>query len=219
MSLRRLWDDCSAVLFDFDGVLADSEPLYRETWNRVIHPAGPIPEEEYFRRWSFLGEGEQHLSEMGFDPDERAALRQSQKRIYGSLCAGGSVPLFPETAPLLEWVSFRKPFIIASNTESELVSAVLRHGGVAEAPVVGGEGLRHKPHPDIFLAAAGLLGFPPGRCLVVEDAWKGIEAAGRGGFPSLLVRNRNNRGLEAKASFEASGLSGILEAWRGGENP
>lgn len=217
MSLRRLWEESSAVLFDFDGVLADSEPYYRETWNTAISPAGPIPEDEYFLRWSFLGEGERHLSEMGFGPDERRALRESQKRLYGSLCMAGTVPLFPETADILAWVSRRKPCVIASNTESDLVRAVLRLGGGPEPVIVGGEGLRHKPHPDIFLVAAQRLGLPPARCLVVEDAWKGIEAASRGGFPSVLVRTANNAGMEARASSEAEGLGHLLNAWRGEE--
>jgi len=215
LSLRREWENCSAVLFDFDGVLADSEPFYRETWNMAISPAGPIGEREYYLRWSFLGQGEQHLTEMGFAPQDKERLRNRQKELYGALCRAGVIPLFREAGELLSWVVDRKPCMIASNTDSELVRAVLERGGSPVPPVVGGEGSRHKPEPDIFLRAAALLGVPPGSCLVVEDAWKGIEAARRGGFRAVLVRTPHNRGMDAGAVCEAASLANLLGDWKG----
>lgn len=215
MSLRLEWENCGAVLFDFDGVLADSEPLYRDTWNSAISPAPPICEDEYYLRWSFLGQGEQHLMEMGFSRDERDALGNRQRELYGALCLAGAVPLFPESAGILSWVSRRKPCVIASNTDSDLVRTVLERGGSQVPPIVGGEGLRHKPDPDIFLRAADLLGVPPGSCLVIEDAWKGMEAARRGGFRAILVRTPRNLGLCAGDVCEAGSLSCLFRDWKG----
>ena len=218
MSLPSLWGSCGAVIFDFDGVLADSEPFYRNTWNDVLQPAEPIPEEEYWYRWSFMGEAEQHLSEMGFSESQQRALKASQKKLYGKLCRAGAVPLFPESPALLEWVLDRKPCIIASNTDSELVSEVLQRGGAPSPPIVGGEGMKHKPFPDIFLKASDLLGFPPEECLVVEDAWKGLRAAASGGFPAILVRNQRNFRFPAVADGEANGLSDLLHQWKAGHD-
>lgn len=215
MTLHREWESCGAVLFDFDGVLADSEPFFRETWNMAISPTPPIGESEYFLRWSFLGEGEQHLTEMGFSPDDKTALRSRQKELYRALCLAGAIPLFPEAVELLSWVSGRKPCIIASNTDSDLVRAVLESAGSPVPPVVGGEGLRHKPDPDIFLRAASVLGVPPESCLVVEDAWKGIEAARRGGFNAVLVRTPHNAGFDAGAVRETNGLARLFMDWKG----
>lgn len=216
MSLRREWDNCGAVLFDFDGVLADSEPFYRETWNSAISPAKPVGESEYYLRWSFLGQGEQHLTEMGFTPEEREVLRNRQRELYRARCLSGAIPLFPDAAGLLSWVSVRKPCMIASNTDSDLVISVLERSGIPLPPVVGGEGLRHKPYPDIFLKAAGLLGVPPFSCLVVEDAWKGIEAARRGGFRAILVRTPHNSGMDAGDVREAGSLTELFREWKGG---
>lgn len=214
LSAGSLWRGSRGVLFDFDGVLADSEPLFRKTWNRVIEPCGPIPETEYFRRWSFMGEGETHLREMGFSDRDIAGLRSKQRALYSRLCSEGAVVLFPRTRELLEWVRRRKPCAIASNTDSDLVTSALSAGGIPAPTVVGGEGLRHKPHPDIFLRASSVLGIPPADCLVVEDAWKGVEAARRGGFPAVLVRTPYNAGMDAGSVPEAAGLSGLLSAWR-----
>ncbi len=217
MSLLRLWEDSDAVLFDFDGVLADSEPFYRMTWNSAIFPAGPISEREYFFRWSFMGEGDEHLAEMGFDPGARQVLRERQRGLYSALCHSGAIPLCQDAPALLEWVSVRKPCIIASNTDSDLVSTVLRTGGSLVPKVVGGEGLKHKPHPDIFQRAASVLGFKPERCLVVEDAWKGIEAARRGGFPAVLIRTPRNMGFPSGPVPESQGLEHLFKSWRGEE--
>lgn len=215
MTLRRELESCAAVLFDFDGVLADSEPFFRKTWNMAISPTPPIGEGEYFLRWSFLGEGEQHLAEMGFTPDDMEVLRRRQKELYRALCLTGAIPLFPETVGLLKWLSGRKPCIIASNTDSDLVRAVLESAKSPVPAVVGGEGLRHKPDPDIFQRAAAVLGVPPGSCLVVEDAWKGIEAARRGGFNAVLVRTPHNAGLNAGTVREAGSLALLFRDWKG----
>jgi sugar-phosphatase len=91
------------------------------------------------------------------------------------------------------------------------VERLLRAGGAPVPPVIGGEGLRPKPAPDIFLAAARHLGLPPAATLVVEDTEKGIRAARAGGFPVLLVRNRYNRPLPLAADAEVSALATLLE--------
>ena len=52
-----------------------------------------------------------------------------------------------------------------------------------DAVIDGNQITRSKPDPEVFLRAAQALGFPPARCLVVEDADAGVEAALRGGFP------------------------------------
>lgn len=215
MSLLHLWNRADAVIFDFDGVIADSEPLYRETWNRALHPGEPIPEGVYWYHWSFMGQCEGQLAEMGFSREDREALKARQKNLYRELCRTGRVPLFPEARELLGWVSPRKPWLIASNTDSELVLMILGAGGIHAPTVVGGEGLDHKPRPDIFLKAAETLALPPERCLVVEDSWKGLQAAAAGGFPAVLVRNHHNSTFPAESSGEAKGLSDLLEKWRG----
>ncbi|MDM7993275.1 MAG: HAD family phosphatase [Candidatus Fermentibacter sp.] len=203
------------LLFDFDGVIADSERLYMASWNEALAPWGvSIPEEEYFRHWTSLGEGlPGHISRHGGQGIDEARATSLQKRAYEAFCLSGAIGLMPGAAYVLEILSssvFAGRFAIASNTDSRLVEGILMRAGAPVPPVIGGESLPRKPCPDIFLAAAHAIGSPPGSTLVFEDAWKGLEAARRGGFRPVLVRAPHNAGEALDADFSLDGISGLL---------
>ncbi len=215
--LEKMWTASSGILFDFDGVLADSEPLFLRSWNTALTPWDhSIPEEEYWLYWSSLGEGlDGEIARKGLTGIDRERARACQRRTYADFCRTGAVPLFPDAPLLLQTLlakekSGGRPFCIASNTPSELVRNVLNNGGASEPRIVGGEGLRRKPAPDIFLAAASEIGTIPSETLVFEDTWKGAVAASRGGFPCIIVLNRQNASLDISAKLKINGLKDIL---------
>jgi len=204
------------LIFDFDGVLADSEPWYRRSWNDALAPWGHvIPERDYWLYWSSMGEGLEgeirRCGLRGIDPDLAAAR---QRAAYGEYCREGRIPLFPGVVELLESLSRERPdgrrFCIASNTVSDLVRTVLVEAGAPVPTIVGGEGLRPKPFPDIFLRAAESFGTAPGDALVFEDSQKGMTAAAAGGFPCVLVRNRCNRDLDISHEACLEDIGGLL---------
>ena len=214
MTVQTLWHSCSAVLFDFDGVLADSEPFYRKTWNTVLERYGhTVSEGDYWKYWSFLGEGlEGEIERHGLRIPSTSQARSLQKRLYKEYCLSGQIPLFPLASRVLQMTRACKTCAIASNTDAELVAAILSAAGGPDLPVIGGNGLRPKPFPDVFLKAAATLGVPPGNCLVLEDAMKGIKAGSSAGMPVILVRNRYNSGLDASgAACEISGLNELFD--------
>ncbi|MBD3369318.1 HAD-IA family hydrolase [Candidatus Fermentibacteria bacterium] len=206
------------VLLDFDGVLADSEPLYRKSWNQALSAYDhQVPEGEYWLYWTNRGEGlegEIRRHRLPIDTRERRQLRQTQRRIYSRLCREGAVQLFPRAPSLLRLLSRGvagiSGFAIASNTSSDLVTVILEKSEAPVPTVVGGEGLPHKPDPAIFLAAAERLGADPACSLVVEDAEKGVRAARAGGFKSCLVRNDQNRNLHIEADCEVPSLARLV---------
>lgn len=213
LSFEELWKGCEAVLFDFDGVLADSEPFYRRSWNAALEPLGhSVPEKDYWKHWSFLGEGLQgEIRRSGLIVPDEAVLRKRQKALYTGYCLKGMIPLFPLAGEVLALVMGEKRCAIASNTDESLVRTIAT-GALDPLPtVIGGDGLRSKPAPDIFLKASGILGVEPGKCLVVEDAWKGISAARAAGMRAILVRNRYNMTLEENINdLEIIGLAHLL---------
>ncbi|MCK4505461.1 MAG: HAD family phosphatase [Candidatus Aegiribacteria sp.] len=216
-NLAEAWNKCGAVLFDFDGVLADSEPFFRKSWNAALKPYGhSIPPEDYWLYWSSLGEGiegEIRRHELkNIDVDQAAS---SQRKIYEGYCRRGDIPLFPQVPELLARLSSEeeksaRSFCIASNTPSWIVKDILLYSNANVPSLVGGEGLRKKPAPDIFLLAASKLGVIPSDTLVFEDSWKGIRAADEGGFQSVLVLNNLNRGLDIKSKYVINGIGSVL---------
>ncbi len=213
----ELWKRAELLLFDFDGVLADSEPLYRRSWNEALEPWGHvIPEEDYWEHWSSRGEGlAGEIARKGLEGIDEGLAGRRQSEAYARLCREGRVPLFEGAAVLLRRLSGGsepgcRPFCIASNTDSGLVRVVLEAGGAPVPPIVGGEGLPRKPAPDIFLEAAGRMGADPRSTLVLEDSLKGALAAGKGGFRCVLVRNGLNGGMDIPCEAEVDGTEGML---------
>src|SRR6056297_258768 len=152
--LPTLLSDATHLILDFDGVVADSEPFFRSSWNHALSAVGhSVSEEDYWLFWSSLGGGlDGELSRSGLELSEvrRHRLREMQRKAYSGYCREGLVPLAPGAGELLDLLSqgdfCLEGWAIASNTDSRLVEEVLKR---AEAPlpplIVGGEGLNRKP--------------------------------------------------------------------------
>ncbi|MFO8183769.1 MAG: HAD family phosphatase [Candidatus Aegiribacteria sp.] len=217
-SLESVIRDAEAMLLDFDGVIADSEPFFRRSWNGALEPWGhSIPERDYWKFWSSLGQGlEGEIERRGLSSIDPELARRRQREIYLGFVERGMIPLFPGSVELLEaldsgagWAG--RPYCIASNTPAPLVRDILSAGGAPVPNIVGGEGLEKKPSPAIFLEAASRLGRSPRSTVVLEDSWKGIAAAEKGGFISVLVKNRYNRDLEIESMFRVDGTGTLME--------
>lgn len=214
----QVWGKASAFLFDFDGVLADSEPLFRKAWNIALEPWGhSVSSEDYWKYWSSLGEGlEGEIKRYGLKGIDIPLARKRRKDIYEGFVNDGMVPLFPRAAQLLEFLSSVKntswrPFCIASNTPCNLIRKILIKGGAPVPLIVGGDNLERKPSPEIFLRASSLLDVNPSSTLVFEDSWKGIAAAERGGFMNVLVLNNYNRKLDIVSEFVIDGIQPVID--------
>lgn len=215
--ISRFLDRTEAMLLDFDGVIADSEPFFRISWNRALEPWGhSISEGDYWKYWTSMGEGlEGEIRRKGLTSVDPETAYRRQKSAYREIVESGSIPLFPGARRLLDSLAEGdrwggRPFCIASNTPAETVRRILRNGGCTVPEVIGGEGLRKKPAPDIFLEAASRLGCSPGATMVLEDSWKGVSAADKGGFFTVLVLNRYNRDLGISSDFRIDGLEPLI---------
>jgi len=212
--LQEMISRADALLFDFDGVVADSEPFYYETYNTILGKRGhQIDREEYWEYWTCKGHGlpgEIQRHNLSFSDEEVDAIMDERRTYYSGLCQNGRIPLYAGMTRAVELlVEKGKKCAIASNSFEDDILAVLRHGGCPTPcfPVVGRrEGLRTKPKPDIFIYTAGILDCTPKKCLVVEDALKGLEAARTAGMSCALIRSPFNQ----KADF--SGADGVIQS-------
>lgn len=184
-----------AIVFDFDGVIADSEPLHLRALQDVIAPlALEISRTEYYDRYlgyddvgTFRAIGEQKGVE--FTDEDIASLIAAKSVVYQSLVAAGGV-LFAGASACIERLAPHYPLGIASGALRHEIEAILRAGaldGRFRFIVASGETLTGKPAPDPYLRAAALHGIPAGSCVAIEDSRWGIESAAAAGMRSIGI--------------------------------
>jgi len=182
-----------AVLWDMDGVLVDSASYHYRAWRETLAAAGVDLDEASFRR-TFGQRNDAILADLlGPDVSEEqvVSLGAAKERRYRALVMQeGIAPL----AGAVEWLRRLHtrgiPQAVVSSAPRANITTVLEALRVADLfqALVSGEAVRQgKPHPESFLLAARRLGLPPQRCLVVEDAPAGVEAARRAGMACLAL--------------------------------
>lgn len=183
-----------AVAFDLDGVLLDSEQTWDQARRSYVADHGGRWEPSATRAMMGMSSPEwarylhEHLG-VPESPDTisagvvdlvRAAYRQH-------------LPLLPDAADTVRAFSRRWPLGLASSSNRPVIEAVLDASGLRSAftVVVSSEEVAHgKPAPDVYLAAARLLGVAPDRCVAVEDSTNGIRAALAAATRVVAVPNR-----------------------------
>jgi len=205
-----------ALLLDFDGVIADSEPWHYEAYALAFAAHGHrLDRAEYWARFTETGLGARDEIERFSLPVTTEEIVRAKKAQYAAWCKDARIPLFDGVVATLERLA-ASPFkaSIASNSRADEIAAIFAANGAScPLPIVGRkDALRPKPAPDIFLAAASELGEPPAHCLVFEDARKGLVAALAAGMPTVIVRNPQNRAFAyPEAAAEIDGLAALLE--------
>lgn len=195
------------VVFDMDGVLVDSEPFIAEAAIRMFAEHGVTVRREDFA--PFVGAGEdRYLSgvadKYGFDLEiERDKARTYA--IYDEIVRGKLAPL-PGSRELVEEARRRNLAVaMATSADPSKVRSNLREINMPESSfdvaINGLDVARKKPHPDIYLRAAVLMGLPPRDCLVVEDAVNGVSAAKAAGARCLAVTTSFSREELAEADW------------------
>jgi beta-phosphoglucomutase len=182
-----------AVLWDLDGTLADSREYHWRSWQEAMGAEGLVVSEAQFLE-SFGQRNDTILREwLGpeAEADQIERIGENKEARYRELVeTEGIVPL-PGAA---EWVralheeGWRQAIASsAPRLNVQVMHRALGFAGFIQVLVAAEDVRRGKPDPEVFLMAAERLEVPPGRCVVVEDAEAGIEAARRGGMKSVGV--------------------------------
>jgi putative hydrolase of the HAD superfamily len=186
----------SAVLFDFDGVLVDTEWAIYQAWRRTFEGHGQhLPLEIYtrcigsdFATWS----PKTHLEELtgkAFDWHDLDARRQEE--ILKELAHEG--PMHGVSHILEALAGTGTPRAVVSSSSHRWVDGWLEKLSLAahfQTTVCRGDAPQIKPAPDLYLEAARRLEAAPADCLVIEDSLNGVKSAKAAGMSVWVVPNR-----------------------------
>ena len=180
-----------AVVFDMDGVLIDSEPVWERVRRKfVADRGGRWPDDAQDRMMGMsTAEWSTYLSE---DFGLRLAPRQVADLVIAAMAAEyrAHLPLLPGAVGAVRALSARWPLAVASSAPKSLIDAVLDAAALrpAFAAAVSSEEVdRGKPAPDVYLEAAARLGVQPASCVAVEDSSNGLRSAAAAGLVVIAV--------------------------------
>ncbi len=194
------------LVWDMDGVLVDSGQAHYAAWKALFDELGyPLTAEQVSQT---LGMSNLPILRtwLGSDtPTETLVDIANRKERYFRSLVGQHVHLLPGVALWLERARARGyRQAIASSAPMANITAIVEALSIADAfdLLISGTHLpASKPDPEIFIQAARGLGCEPGRCVVLEDATVGVEAAVRAGMPCIAVTN-----TRPAAELEAASL-------------
>lgn len=194
-----------AILFDFDGLLVDSEPLQKAAWRVYLAQHGHTLTDELIGRMFGLrlvdsAELVRHELQLSDATEQIMAERDA---IFLDSLPGALHPM-PDALQTVTAVRERGLRVaLATSGHQRYVAIALRELGLEyafDAVATGDMVEQGKPAPDIFLHAAQLIDVPPHQCVVLEDAPNGLAAAKAAGMLAVAVPNELTRTLDLSAA-------------------
>lgn len=181
-----------AVIWDMDGVLADTAPYHLSAWQETFRKRGVKFTADDFQ-YTFGRRNDSiisHILGQPATPEEIEAIAREKEATFRRMI-GQNIKALPGVVKLLQSLQEHGvKMAIASSTPMENIQLITATLGIADyfrAIVTGQDVTEGKPSPQSFLLAAKRLGVKPGDCVVIEDAVAGVTAAKRAGMACIAV--------------------------------
>ena len=212
-----------ALVFDMDGVLINSNPIHVQAWEIFNRQYGVETTDRM--RQNMYGRRNDEIVRAFFGdqlaPEEVLRRGREKEEIYRAL-VGNRIEEMLVTG-LRTFLDFHRNDImaVASNAEPANVALILKRSGLTDyfQVALDGDQVCHpKPHPEVYLKTAQLLGVAPANCLVFEDSYFGVAAARAAGARviGLLTTHGDLPGVELTIDNFGSGK---LEPWLQTQKP
>jgi HAD superfamily hydrolase (TIGR01509 family) len=186
-------DQISAIIFDMDGVLLDTERICRICWTRAAREFGMEDIDRAYK--SCVGTNVNDTIEIlkkqyGAEFDA-CGFYDRTSDLFHAVEKEQGIPLMPSVRECLDTLrATRMRIAVASSTRTQTVYRQLRAAGLFdyfETITCGDTVVHSKPAPDIYLNACASLGLPPQLCIAVEDSPNGIRSAYSAGMKCIMV--------------------------------
>jgi beta-phosphoglucomutase len=200
----------SAVLFDFDGVVVQSEKLHMKTFIQMLEGAVDVDEKRWYSE--FAGTGSRYifsvlLQEAGIDKEKVPEYVEARKKIYAERVLAGELEKTPGIDSFLDYLESLgiERAVVSGGHQANIKTAL----SVTELDsrfthIIGAEDVdKRKPDPEGYLKGAGLLGAEPKDCLGIEDSPAGSEAVKSAGMRLVVV--------DSPASGRISGYDALIK--------
>lgn len=216
-----------AILFDFNGVVVNDEPLHYRMFQKVFDEENlPFSEEVYYAR--YLPMDDHALVRALFRDLDRPLPRAEEDRLvarkaeyYRTTMRAGGVEFFPGVQEFIRRSAQLVPLAVASGAAREEIEFLLEHAGLRphfRAIVAAEDVSKGKPDPEIFLKALDALNrarrhgegeIPPRETLVIEDSPAGVRGARAAGMRCLAVMNSVSADRLAEANRVVATLANL----------
>jgi len=203
------------VIFDWDGVVIDSSSAHELSWEMLAAEVGkPLPaghfKEGFGKKNQEIIPG---ILKWEGDPEMVDHWGKRKEELYRQIVREQGVRVLPGARELLRaLMRLGIPRSVGSSTPREnldAIFAVTGLGALFDAVVCGDDVANGKPAPDVFHLAASKLRLSPDKCLVIEDAHVGIEAAHRAGMRVLAVATTHPLSELAEADAAVASLEAV----------
>ena len=195
-------------VFDWDGVVVDSSNLHEKSWNILAKEINlPLPD-AHFKK-GFGKRNSVIIPEILGWSQEKAKIEQWGKRkeeIYRELGEKSGIQIIDGIHDFLKEMKLNNiSAVIGTSTDRENIELAFGQLGIENFfldAICAEDVSQGKPHPEVFLKGADLLGLPPEQCVVFEDSLHGIEAATRGGMKAVAITTSQPASLLQEAGAD-----------------
>ncbi|MDL5158311.1 HAD family hydrolase [Actinomycetospora termitidis] len=207
----------TAVVFDLDGVLIESEHLWEEMWTRYAarYEVTWTAEDTGHVQGMSAPEWSSYLAERAGGHDDAATCERAVVDDMVDALAQGRMEPYAGAVDMVRDVAGRVPVALATSAPRRLIDAVLEANGLTSsfgATVSSAEVERGKPGPDVYLEAARRLDVDPARCVGVEDSSNGIRAAAAAGMTVVAIPNPTYPPKPDALALAARSADGVASA-------
>ena len=204
------------ILFDNDGVLVETEPLYFQASKRAVKEFFDIKLEfeDYMEIMTHGGTAWQKAEKLGYSQKEIARAREQRNIYYQEYIKQNDVVIDGVVDTIKE---LSKKYKMAIVTTARRVDFELKHqnSGIVdmmEFVLCEGEYPRSKPHPDPYLKALEIFGAKRDEAIVVEDSARGLKAAYGAGIECIIVHNEFTKTQDfSLATYKIKDIRELLE--------